>query len=50
MDNKKIKNPKGFGDTVHNVIQQITRGKIKPCGKCKKRQTMLNQLISYNKK
>ena len=47
---KKIKKPKGFGDTVHNVIQTISRGKVKPCGGCKKRQTMLNQLISYNKK
>ena len=48
MKNKKTKNPKGLGDTVHNIIQAISRGKIKPCGGCKKRKTMLNQLISYN--
>ena len=47
---KKIQKPKGFGDTVHNMIHTISHGKVKPCGGCKKRQTMLNQLISYNKK
>ena len=50
MKNKKIQQPKGFGDTVHNIIQTISHGKAKPCGGCKKRQTMLNQLISYNTK
>ena len=47
--NKKIQNPKGLGDTVNNMIQIISRGKIKSCNGCKKRQTMLNQLLSYNK-
>ena len=44
---KKIKNTKGFGDTVHNMIQAISRGKINPCNSCNKRKNMLNQLISY---
>tara|TARA_Y100000593_G_C4266684_1_gene315140 strand:- start:679 stop:834 length:156 start_codon:yes stop_codon:yes gene_type:complete len=48
--NNKTQQPKGAGDTIHNIIQTISRGKIKPCGGCKKRQTMLNQLISYGKK
>ena len=50
MDNKKTQTPKGFVDTVHNMIQVISNGKIKPCGGCNKRKTILNQLISYNKK
>ena len=49
----KIKHPvatkrsRGFGDTVAKAIHKVSRGKIKPCGGCKKRQKKLNELVSY---
>ena len=54
----KIKNPKGFGDTVANIfhffmidilVEKIVHlfGK-KDCG-CTRRQQKLNELISYKK-
>ena len=46
---EKIKQPrsKGLGDTVKKVINKITRGKVKQCGGCKKRQDALNKLVPY---
>ena len=41
---------RGLGDTVAKVIHKVSRGKIKPCRGCKKRQRKLNKLISYGKK
>ena len=38
---------KGLGDTVKKVIDKVTRGKVKPCGGCKKRQQRLNKLLPY---
>ncbi len=39
--------PQGLGDTVKRVIDKVTRGKVKPCGGCKKRQDKLNKLFPY---
>jgi len=41
---------RGFGDTVSRVIKKLSRGKIKQCGGCKKRQQLLNKLIPYGDK
>jgi hypothetical protein len=41
---------RGLGDTVAKAIQTVSRGKIKPCGGCKKRQTALNKLVPYKSK
>ena len=38
---------KGLGDTVKNVIHRVTRGKVKQCDKCKKRQEALNKMLPY---
>tara|TARA_R110000824_G_scaffold133430_2_gene296198 strand:+ start:9527 stop:9784 length:258 start_codon:yes stop_codon:yes gene_type:complete len=38
---------KGLGDTVKKVIDKVSRGKVKPCGGCKKRQEALNKLMPY---
>lgn len=38
---------KGLGDTVKKVINKVTRGKVKPCGGCKKRQEALNKIMPY---
>jgi len=38
---------RGLGDTVAKVIHKVSRGKIKPCGGCKKRQAKLNRLVPY---
>ena len=37
------KKSRGLGDTVANVIKKVTFGKVKPCGRCKKRQAKLNK-------
>lgn len=37
----------GLGDTVKKVINKVTRGKVKTCGGCKKRQVALNKLLPY---
>ena len=39
--------PQGLGDTVKRVIDKVTRGKVKPCGGCKKRQDKLIKLFPY---
>ena len=38
---------KGLGDTVKKMIDKVTRGKVKPCGGCKKRQERLNKILPY---
>ena len=40
---------KGLGDTVVKIIHKVSRGKIKPCGGCRKRQRKLNKLVPYGK-
>ncbi len=48
---KELKQPaaksRGLGDTVAKAIRWASRGKIKPCGGCKKRQAKLNKLVPY---
>jgi len=46
----KLKKSKGLGDTVKKIIDKATRGKVKPCGGCKKRQEALNRLMPYKNK
>lgn len=41
------KQSRGLGDTVANVIHRVTRGHVKPCGGCKKRQKRLNEMFPY---
>ena len=41
------KRSRGLGDTVAKAIHKVSRGKIKPCEGCKKRQAKLNRLIPY---
>ena len=41
---------KGLGDTVEKVIKKVTGGKVKTCGKCKKRRDVLNKAFPYKKK
>ncbi len=38
---------RGLGDTVAKVVYKISKGKIKPCGGCKKRQGALNRWFTY---
>tara|TARA_R100000655_G_scaffold108853_2_gene161766 strand:- start:50 stop:304 length:255 start_codon:yes stop_codon:yes gene_type:complete len=38
---------KGLGDTVEKVIKALTKGKVKPCGGCKKRKEALNKMMPY---
>ena len=42
--------PKGLGDTISNVINKVSRGKVTPCGGCKKRQNKLNEIFPYKDK
>ena len=44
-----IMETKGLGDTVSSIIRNVSRGKIKECGGCKKRKQWLNENISYKK-
>ncbi|HCD32347.1 MAG TPA: hypothetical protein DER01_08050 [Phycisphaerales bacterium] len=39
---------RGLGDSVQRVIHKLSAGRIKPCGKCRKRQNKLNQLLPYH--
>ena len=41
------KKSRGLGDSVAKAIHRVSRGRIKPCGGCKKRQKRLNELIPY---
>ena len=38
---------RGLGDTVAKIIKRVTRGRVKPCGGCRKRQQRLNELVPY---
>jgi hypothetical protein len=40
---------KGLGDTVSSIIRNVSRGKIKECGGCKKRKELLNKNVDYRK-
>ena len=44
-----LKISRGLGDTVAKIIHKVSRGKIKPCGGCKKRQKRLNKIFPYGK-
>lgn len=41
---------RGVGDTVAKAIHTLTRGTVKPCPGCRKRQKLLNRLIPYKAK
>jgi len=43
-------NSRGLGDTIKKAIDKVTRGKVKQCGGCKKRQEKLNKLLPYGDK
>jgi len=38
---------RGLGDSIAALIHKVTRGKIKPCSGCKKRQAKLNEIFPY---
>jgi len=38
---------RGLGDTVAKFIKTVTRGRVRPCRGCKKRQRVLNALVPY---
>tara|TARA_Y100001972_G_C7573807_1_gene287959 strand:- start:257 stop:430 length:174 start_codon:yes stop_codon:yes gene_type:complete len=40
---------RGLGDTLEKAISKATFGKVKSCGKCKKRRDKLNQMFPYKK-
>lgn len=44
--NKKYES-KGLGDTVSKAISTVSGGRIKECGKCKKRKQVLNDIFPY---
>ena len=39
---------KGLGDTVSSMINNISGGRIKECGGCRKRKAWLNRNIPYS--
>jgi hypothetical protein len=39
-----MKNKKGLGDVVEDVIKKVTLNKIKACGGCQKRKQILNNI------
>ena len=41
---------KGAGDLVKESIDTVSGGRIKQCGACKKRQQLLNDLLSFEDK
>ena len=49
-ENKIPVGTKGLGDTISNVINKVSRGKVTPCGGCKKRQNKLNEIFPYKDK
>tara|TARA_Y100001972_G_C7583013_1_gene292404 strand:- start:524 stop:724 length:201 start_codon:yes stop_codon:yes gene_type:complete len=38
---------KGLGDLVKESIELLTMGGVTPCGSCKKRQEVLNDLLRF---
>jgi len=46
-DVPRLQKSQGLGDTIKKIIDKVTRGKVKPCGGCKKRQAALNKLMPY---
>lgn len=38
---------RGLGDTLEKTIQTVSFGKVKSCGRCKRRRDKLNKLVSY---
>ena len=38
---------KGLGDLVKESIELLTMGGVTPCGSCKKRQEVLNDLLKF---
>ena len=38
-------NKNGLGDIVSSAIKTVTRGKVKECGKCRKRKNYLNDKV-----
>ena len=38
---------RGLGDTAAKMIKWMTRGRVRPCGGCKKRQALLNKVWPY---
>tara|TARA_R100001510_G_scaffold49853_1_gene48439 strand:- start:283 stop:477 length:195 start_codon:yes stop_codon:yes gene_type:complete len=38
---------RGLGDLVKESIEYVTMGSMKPCGGCKKRQEVLNDLLKF---
>jgi len=49
-EDNTVPQPKGLGDTISNVINKVSRGKVTPCGGCKKRQNKLNEIFPYKDK
>lgn len=47
LEKNKFKKSTGLGDTVKNIIDKVTRGKVKPCTGCQKRQAALNKIMPY---
>tara|TARA_R100000789_G_C2953966_1_gene135892 strand:+ start:293 stop:487 length:195 start_codon:yes stop_codon:yes gene_type:complete len=41
---------RGLGDTLAKALTGLSRGLIMPCGRCKKRQELLNKYVSYRRK
>ena len=39
---------KGLGDTVSSMINNISGGRIKECGGCRKRKAWLNRNVPYS--
>jgi hypothetical protein len=43
------KNVRGLGDTISNVIKNVSGGRIKECGGCGERREWLNDKVSYTR-
>ncbi len=38
---------RGLGDTIEKVIQKLTLGRARTCGRCRKRRNWLNRRFPY---